>query len=155
MSLGTFDLLAAALVYALNWKAKRRSVHHCTETEQHGAEQTCGCSAPGKAPENTSCLKCGEPSPRPQALPLGDGSAAQSCCSEAPRCLGGLAQSSSSGLREKKKTKTNMRCTFACIHKCTRFKIKPGVNGHLQAIRTVALRLLEVPRWLQATHRHQ
>lgn len=25
----------------------------------------------------------------------------------------------------------------------------------LQAIRTVALRLLEVPKWLQATHRHQ
>lgn len=28
-------------------------------------------------------------------------------------------------------------------------------QNDLQAIRTVALRLLEVPRWLQATHRHQ
>lgn len=38
-SLGTFDLLAAALVYALNWKAKRRSVHHRTETERQAKHQ--------------------------------------------------------------------------------------------------------------------
>lgn len=113
MSPGTFDLFAAALVYALNWKAKRTSVHRCMETEQHGAEQTCGCSAPGKAPGDATCLKCAEPSPRPQALPLGDGSAAQSCRSEAPRCLGGLVQSSSSGLREGKKTKHEM---YFCMH---------------------------------------
>jgi len=43
------------------------------------------------------------------------------------------------------------------------FSFPADVKGHsgvtvarrLQAMRTVALRLLEVPRWLQATHRHQ
>lgn len=39
-----------------------------------------------------------KPSPQPQALPLGDDNATQSCHSEAPQCLGGPAQSSSAGL---------------------------------------------------------
>lgn len=70
---------------------------------------------PGQAEERATCLKCGEPSPQPQALPLGDDSAAQSCHSEAPRCLGGLAQSSSSSLNEG--GKKNTTCALTCMHK--------------------------------------
>lgn len=58
-------------------------------------------------------LKCKKPSPQPQALPLGDGSATQSCRSEAPRCLGDPARSSSSGLRGRKNTRLHYRTTTA------------------------------------------
>lgn len=84
------------------------------------------CTAAGKGEQRSKqkqqemrrVVKCGEPSPQPRARPLGDGSAAQSCRSEAPRCLGGLAQSSSSGLKEGNK-KTNKHEMHFCMHTCT------------------------------------
>lgn len=73
------------------------------------AKQTDGCSSPGNTEENVA------PSPQPQALPLGDDSAAQSCHSEAPRCLGGPAQSSSWGLGRRLNTQhAHYQIYFTC-----------------------------------------
>lgn len=71
-----------------------------------------------KQQEMRRVVKCGEPSPQPRAPPLGDGSAAQSCRSEAPRCLGGLVQSSSSSLKEGEKKQTNKHEMHFCMHTC-------------------------------------
>lgn len=92
----------------LYWSERRVQMRLCAAERQcisiaelRWIKQTYCCSSPGDTAENVPCLKCTKPSPQPQALPLGDGSAAQSCHSAAPRRLGGLARSSSSGLPEK------------------------------------------------------
>lgn len=144
---GTLDLSAAALVFALNWKSKAcKCVHRCRErgaTQQaETAGNATGCEVRGALTSATGTpsggRQCSTIMPfRGTSVPWG------SCSKFFLRSEGG-----------EKKNQTNMRCTFACIH--ARLKISgSGGQGHLQAIRTAALRLLEVPRWLQATHRHQ
>lgn len=122
---GTFDLSAAALVYALNWKAKRKRVHHCTEMEQHGAEQMCGCSAPGKSNRKCDLSEVRGALTSATGTPSGGRQ-----CSTIIAFRGTSAPWGSCSkffLRSEGEKKTKHEMHF-CMHKRTRFKISQGLT---------------------------
>lgn len=84
-------------MFDMQWLESRRTLCHEIRFIL-SVNQTDDYAFAGDTGENVACSKCKKPSPQPQALPLGDDSATQSCHSEAPQCLGGPAQNSFSDL---------------------------------------------------------